>query len=239
MVPSARALRSAGIGGGDYVAVGRQFLEYFKDLASLGRHDAVLEIGCGIGRMAGPLTTWLQEPGHYDGFDVVRSSVSWCQKAISPRYPHFRFHHLDIANSFYNPRGRLRPEDLAFPFPECRFDVVIGVSVFTHMLPDAILRYLHETHRMLRPGGRLFATWFVWRRDVPATDEALNLFPVDCGSHRVATRDTPEAVVAISESAVLESYRVARLNVMRTVEGNWRRGEHALPYQDTIVASKP
>lgn len=87
LLPSAGALRSAGIGGGDYVAVGRQFLEYFKDLASLGRHDAVLEIGCGIGRMAGPLTTWLQEPGHYDGFDAVRSSVSWYQDTIVASKP--------------------------------------------------------------------------------------------------------------------------------------------------------
>ena len=239
LVPPARALRAAGIGGGDYVAVGCQFLEYFKDFASLGRHDAVLEIGCGIGRMAGPLTTWLQEPGRYEGFDVVRSSVSWCTKTISPRYPRFHFQCLDVANSLYNPRGRLRPEDLAFPFADGSFDVIIGVSVFTHMLPDAVSRYLREARRVLRPGGRLFATWFVWHADVPATEDALQLFPVDCDSHRVARRDKPEAVVAIPESLIVEIYRLAGLNVTRTVEGNWRRGVHALPYQDMIIASTP
>lgn len=72
LIPSDADLRAARIGGGDYVEIGDRFLDYFRDLASLTLHEAVLEIGCGAGRMARPLTTWLQPPDWYDGLDVVR-----------------------------------------------------------------------------------------------------------------------------------------------------------------------
>ena len=238
LIPSDRALRAAGIGGGDYVEVGDRFLEYFRDLASLTPHDAVLEIGCGIGRMARPLTAWLQPPGRYNGFDVVRASISWCQEQITPRHPHFRFHFIDVANSFYNPRGRLVGKDLRFPFDGATFDLVIAISLFTHVLPDTARTYLAEAGRVLRPGGRLFATWFIWRSGAAPTEEALKAFPFDCGSYRVVAPDKPEAVVAFSDSAVAEMYRTARLRATTTVHGHWIAGEHSLPYQDMIVAVK-
>lgn len=238
LIPSAADLRAAGIGGGDYVEVGDRFLDYFKTLALVTPHDAVLELGCGIGRIARPLTTWLQPPGRYDGFDVVRGSVSWCRAHITPRYPHFRFHPVDVANSFYNPRGRLQGKDLRFPSDSGAFDVAIAISLFTHVLPDTAHTYITEAARVLRPGGRLFATWFIWRGGAAPSEAALNEFPFDSGSYRVASRRTPEAVVAFSEVAVAGLYDAAALRVTAQVQGHWTHGVHALPYQDMIVAVK-
>jgi SAM-dependent methyltransferase len=238
LVPPDDVLRVAGIGGGDYLSVGREFLDYFRNLAELHRDQAVLEMGCGIGRMAVALTTYLKPPGRYDGFDVVRPSITWCESHITPRHPHFRFQFLDVANTTYNPGGQMRADQVAFPFPDATFDLVIAISLFTHVLPEGTLRYMTEARRVLRPGGRLFATWFVWRTDVPATPEALAFLPVDCGSYRVASAENPEAVVAFPEPHVLEMYERAQLRVTKTVRGNWARDLHNLPYQDMIIATK-
>jgi SAM-dependent methyltransferase len=235
-LPSEDALQVARIGGGDYVAVGLAFLEYFKTLASLGTHEAVLELGCGVGRIAAALTTWLRAPGRYQGLDVVPASISWCQEHITPRHPHFSFECLDVANSSYNPGGTIRADELRFPYEDASFDLVVAVSLFTHLLPASAAHYLAEACRVLRPGGRVFATWFIWRSESVSSSEAMQLFPFDCGSHRVGSMEDPEAVVAFPENALVERYRAAGLQITHNIPGNWERGHHALPYQDMIVA---
>ncbi len=75
------------------------------------------------------------------------------------------------------------------------------------MLPGTARTYLVEADRVLRPGGRLFATWFIWRSQVPPTEAALKAFPFDRDSHRIAARRNPEAVVAFSDSVVAEMYK--------------------------------
>ncbi len=53
------------IGDGDFRAIGAEFLRHFVKLGELKPTDKVLEIGCGIGRMALPLTHYLTYPeGH-------------------------------------------------------------------------------------------------------------------------------------------------------------------------------
>ena len=72
-----------GIGGS--LEIANQFLNYFRDWGRLLPTDAVLDVGCGIGRMALPLTNYLTPPGRYEGFDIMRANVDWCTSAITPR----------------------------------------------------------------------------------------------------------------------------------------------------------
>src|SRR5262245_7408945 len=58
------------------------------------RHH-VLEVGCGLGNLALGLSHFLTD-GRYEGFDIHGPAVRWCQRAITPRFPNFRFHHADI-----------------------------------------------------------------------------------------------------------------------------------------------
>ena len=43
------------VGRGDFVETGDEFMRHFLDLAGLKAHHRVLDVGCGIGRMARPL----------------------------------------------------------------------------------------------------------------------------------------------------------------------------------------
>ena len=92
-------------GDGDFRAIGAEFLGHFVRRADLGRDERVLDIGCGIGRMAVPLTQYLSDAGSYQGVDIVRDGIAWCERTISPAYPNFRFRHLDLDHPLYNPGG--------------------------------------------------------------------------------------------------------------------------------------
>ena len=90
-VPPAELLASVNIGPGDYVGIGRRYLNNFVELGGLKPDHRVLDVGCGIGRMAVPLLEYLDERGSYEGFDIVPLGIDWCREKISPRRPSFRF----------------------------------------------------------------------------------------------------------------------------------------------------
>ena len=62
------------VGGGDFHAMGEALLRQLVETAGLMPDDRVLDIGCGTGRVAGPLAGYLGAPGGYAGFDVGRAA---------------------------------------------------------------------------------------------------------------------------------------------------------------------
>src|SRR5437868_743353 len=96
-------MRMRFVGMGDFVRVGEELVGLLTNVGGLAPDDRVLDIGCGVGRVAIPLTRFLSEQATYDGFDVVRAAVRWCARNIT--HPRFRFKHADLYNSFYNRRG--------------------------------------------------------------------------------------------------------------------------------------
>src|ERR1700730_383488 len=95
----------ASVGGGDYWYVGERAFSLLKKLARLRSSDRVLDVGCGIGRLAWPLERKLNRSGSYDGLDVVKAYTDWCVRSLGMDPVRFRFHHADIRNASYNPNG--------------------------------------------------------------------------------------------------------------------------------------
>jgi SAM-dependent methyltransferase len=104
------------VGDGNFEETGNELLSYFTRLGGLQPSHSVLDVGCGIGRMARPLTGYLSS-GTYEGFDVVPVGIRWCQKNITPRYPNFHFTLADIRNADYNPQGELTASQFRFRMP--------------------------------------------------------------------------------------------------------------------------
>src|SRR5262249_25951870 len=141
----------------------------------------------------------------YDGFDIVAPAVRWCQLAITRAHPHFRFRHADLHNSAYNPGGCGRPRDFTFPYEREAFDFVFLASVFTHILPNAVNRYLGEVARVLRPGGRCLATFFLLNEQslaqMAGPTSRFHFVHEGDGFH-TTNRRQPEAAVAYNEDDV-------------------------------------
>jgi SAM-dependent methyltransferase len=103
-------------GYGDLKAVGHAYLRYFIEYAKLRPNHKVLDVGCGIGRMALPLTRYLSAEGEYYGFDPGPDGVNWCIGHVTPRFHNFHFEVADLRNEFFNPLGKLNAEDYRFPY---------------------------------------------------------------------------------------------------------------------------
>ncbi|MBN2346555.1 MAG: class I SAM-dependent methyltransferase [Candidatus Aminicenantes bacterium] len=228
------------VGDGPFAEIGHEFLRYFIDLGGLRPDERVLEIGCGVGRMAIPLTTYLSGKGSYEGFDIVRAEISWCQRNITPRFENFHFHHVDVFNGQANPKGRLKADSFRFPLGGGQFDFVFLTSVFTHMLLDDIENYLRETSRLLKSGGRLLATYFLLdeptRERLRRTNSRFR-YPHDSGL--VIDAKMPEASIAHEEGRIRALHETCGLRVQEPVRyGSWSGRARFLSSQDIIVAGK-
>jgi SAM-dependent methyltransferase len=200
----------------------------------------VLDIGCGIGNLALGLTDYLS--GGYDGLDIHGEAIDWCQRAITPRYPSFRFHHVNIASNAYNAHGHLAASTFRFPFPDNAFDFVFLGSVFTHLLPEAVEQYVSEIGRVLAPGGVCVASYFLVNAETRVGVEANTTFmpfSVRHPSGLCFLHDAlkPEAAVALEETFVTQAHERAGLRIRDIRRGAWwRGGRHD---QDVLTAERP
>lgn len=221
-------------GGGDFKETGERFLTYFTR-HGLKRTDRLLDIGSGMGRMALPLTSYLE--GTYDGLDIMPLGVNWCTKHISSRFPHFRFHYLDVHNDLYRSDGQ-SSEQIRFPISNDEKDFAILISVFTHMLPSEIEHYLNEINRSLVKGGKCFATFFIY--DDEATLTRNNFKPFYKQDDRFALMDkkVKAANVAFSKSYLWSVFEQADFIVDNYSQGQWKNSNGKDDFQDFVVLRK-
>lgn len=136
-------------------------------------YDFVLDFGCGCGRLARQFIQQDPRPRRYVGLDLHRGLVEWCRHHLAPRAPGFEFHHQDVFSKGLNPEGK--PDVLPFPVPDHGVSLMLAWSVFTHVNEAAAVFYLQEAARVLRPGGVLLSTWFLFdKSDFPMMQEFQN-----------------------------------------------------------------
>jgi len=226
-------------GNGDYRAIGAEFLGHFVAMAGLAAEERVLDLGCGVGRMAVPLTQYLAQSGSYVGVDVASAGIDWCARSITPVYPNFRFVHLDLHHPIYNPLGSAAVETANLPFADASFDVILLVSVLTHLGTAAITRYASEISRLLAPGGRCFATAFLMnqpaREALRRGDGPLHFPPDAPGPEFHADPEQPLAAIAFDEDHLLEKFlRFGRYRRRQPIYGHWS-GRASPVFQDLNV----
>ncbi|RYF11616.1 MAG: class I SAM-dependent methyltransferase [Oxalobacteraceae bacterium] len=229
------------VGDGDYRAIGAEFLERLAQDANLTPADRVLDIGCGVGRLALPLTQFL-DGGSYDGVDPVAAGIAWCASTITPLYPQVRFQHLDLRHPLYNPGGALETARTRIPFADASFDLICMISVLTHLERPEALHYAAETARLLAPGGRCFATAFLMNDPARAAlrkgESLLKFDPASPGPLYFAIPEAPLAAVAYDEDVLLELF--LRHGLRRRTPagyGNWS-GRVGRSFQDICIFEK-
>jgi SAM-dependent methyltransferase len=130
---------AARVGGAypDYHAIGSEQRALMESLLPDGWSfdgKAVLDFGCGPGRTLSAFAAEA-ERAEFAGCDIHAESIAWASENLSPPFAFFRC-----------------AERPPLAQPDARFDLVYGMSVFTHITTEWSA-WLAELQRVLRPGG--------------------------------------------------------------------------------------
>lgn len=221
-----------------------EYLAYLTIVAGLQREDAVLELGCGHGRTARGLLSYLRSPGRYVGVDVSKFRIDDASARITARWGNFQFVHADVRSADQNPQGGSDAASYRFPFDDGSFDVVYAASLFTHLLPDEAQNYLAEARRVLKPNGRcLFSLFLLDHYRGPGTTiSPLYEFEHPYQGHQgVAVRDPlhPHVVIGYNLEEFSRLAAAAGLQVRQVLPGLWTESPGlAVNEQDLLLLER-
>lgn len=229
-------------GSGDFVKTGKQFFEHFQKHCNITPDSSILDIGCGIGRMAIPFTDYLSPKGRYEGFDIVKVGIDWCTNNISSRFPNFNFKLIPLRNDLYLLDTDKKASDLLFPYENESFDFVFLTSVFTHMLPIDVENYISEIQRVLRKDKLCFATFFIIDDEGKETikPKGQKQFPYDFGNYFLMDKNVKEANVAYKKRYISELLKKNNLEIAQFIQGNWSGTQDGIlnEHQDVVIFKK-
>lgn len=123
----------ASLGLSDCLSLRRAFREYFqRDYEDCG---AILDWGCGCARVARFVAEFA--PKKLTGIDIDPDNIAWCRENIADA----QFESIGL-----HPPSRFADES---------FDLVYGISVFTHLAEADQDRWLAELQRITKPGAAI------------------------------------------------------------------------------------
>jgi SAM-dependent methyltransferase len=107
---------------------------------SLAELDTILDWGCGCARNTQPLIK-IASGARIHGIDIDPLNIAWSKQ--------------HVAGATFDVSGLFPP----LKFADGTFDIVYGLSIFTHLTERAQDLWLAELHRVLKPGGIAFLTY--------------------------------------------------------------------------------
>lgn len=130
-------------------------------LISLGLkpESKVLDLGCGTGRLAAQLLSYLGDEGEYYGCDISKEAIEFCKK----HYVRPNFH-------FVTSQMIIIPMAL-----DAYIDFIWCYSVFTHVYPHEMVSLMRECRRLLKPYGLFLASYYIAGRE-PAFLRSVKTF---------------------------------------------------------------
>jgi ubiquinone/menaquinone biosynthesis C-methylase UbiE len=235
----------------DFTKTGQDQVGFLAEFCGLAKDTHVLDIGCGVGRLAVPLTAILGPTGAYDGFDVAQYMIDWCERNITTTHPHFHFTHADVKTSTASHDKGVAAADYVFPYEDNTFDLAYAGSLFTHLTPAAATNYLNQIARVLKPGGVFASTWNMYNSETEKILPGRSLartWPHEHDQHRLLDSAHPESNVAYDELWIRPQYAKTGMSIVEPVRPDATYSPLRVPrgieasnlwYSSTIIARLP
>jgi SAM-dependent methyltransferase len=143
-----------------------------------GRAPAILDFGCGCGRLVRFLAA-CAGIADIHAADVNPDLVAWC------------------GTNLRGVQARVTAVSPPLPYAAGQFDLVYSLSVLTHLPEDALAPWLQELGRIIRPGGLLVATTHGVRalERIEREAEVQRVVGIDQGRAAGLLRELPAAQV--------------------------------------------
>jgi SAM-dependent methyltransferase len=117
----------------------------------------IVDFGCGHGKLA-PVSVFFTHPdGEYLGIDIEKSYIDFCRRKYS-QLPRIRFHVSQDFNPLYSTQRQsavagIKSYGADWPVAAESVDVVIAVSVFTHLQETEAFGYINKIYTILKPNA--------------------------------------------------------------------------------------
>ena len=181
-------------------------INHFKKHIEL-EDKRILDWGCGPGRIIRHLPNLTDSHCEYFGTDYNAKSIDWCSKNL----PDIKFNKNSLTASL--------------PYDDNFFDVIYGISIFTHLSEKLHYDWYNELYRVLKPDGIMFLTTQGDNFKVKLTDKELKKYESDQlivrgnvkEGHRTYSAFHPKGFMTglFDNSEILEHIRE------KPLKGNW------------------
>ncbi|MGZ8227088.1 MAG: class I SAM-dependent methyltransferase [Methylococcaceae bacterium] len=205
---------------------------------------SLLDIGCGIGRVAIPLTQYMSDQGSYYGLDINISGIAWCHENLTQKYLNFEFAVINAKNVHYAHTyeyGNDTMRTTSIPVkPGRQFDAACTFSLFTHLLWDDVDEYFRIIASLLKKDGFFLSSLFLINEvSKLGIEKGTSPFDFDMSSpgptYTIKNTDYSHAIAHDEKAliALAEQYGM-RLRSQIQYSG-WHEGQ---PGQDVMVLQK-
>ncbi len=212
----------------------------------------IVDFGCGHGKLA-PVSAFFTHPeGEYLGIDIQESYINYCRHQYA-QLPRVKFHVSKDYNPLYSQQQKSAVADGKsyggdWPVTSESIDVVIAISVFTHLKEADAFGYVNKIHDILKPGALAILTCHIVEepRKEPGFIFKYNPFLVSLfkfttplpTSNNWFTNNPPlpESGIAIN-MAGLNSLIEGRFKIELIMRGSASGGSDPFP-QDIVVLRK-
>jgi len=209
----------------------------------------MVDFGCGHGKLA-PVSVFFTHPdGEYLGIDIQESYIDFCRKKYS-HLPGVKFHLSRDFNALYstsqlNSAGKYGTD---WPLAPESIDILIAISVFTHLQEADAFGYINKIHSVLKPGALAIITCHIVEEPRRQPGFIFNYNPVLANFMSFATPlrggcnwftchpELPESGIAIN-MAGLNSLTQGRFHIELITHGSATGGNDPLA-QNVVVLRK-
>lgn len=199
-----------------------------RDVYGMKPHHHMLDLGCGCGRVALPVISFLNEQGHYYGLDVDQEMMDWCNANFGSATMSFDW--ANVKNSLYFGDGAQLDSEYKFPYPDNTLDFGFGFSIFTHLLEPGTRNYLSELSRTMKVGGKfMFSTFLLDEKTQASVDAGKSAWRLQQSNSDICKYDlpqTPEATVAFTRDGMEAMLADYGFRIESFVQGNWFEVPH-------------
>lgn len=212
---------------------------FFCSLLSLYLEKAnprIFDFGCGMGNLAPVAYHFVKRGGKYFGVDTDLASINACLKTHH-RLANVEFYRTRDQNPYYAQKDAAGVPTGAIDWPvsDRSQDMLIAMSVFTHLQEADAIRYLNKIHEVLADDGRAILSFHLVRDYVNENATYNFIQPLTPGWF-TSNPACPELAIGLTREA-LSRLLGRKFEVLKHIEGSVTGGKHP-SLQDIFVLQK-
>ncbi len=139
----------------DSIETAKWLANHFKRHIEI-KNVKILDWGCGPARIIRHLPKIIGNDSEYHGTDYNEKTINWCSQNLKGISFNHNTIHADL------------------PYSKNYFDIIYGISIFTHLSKRMHVDWLKELTRILKPNGIMFLTTQGDSFKIKLTDDELN-----------------------------------------------------------------